>query len=82
MTAEFKGTQGTFKGILICDNVNRINGEMDILGAVVTLSKNTYSWFCNGAANIRYSSQVLNNLRGFCENMDLVLDERSWKELQ
>lgn len=82
MTAEFKGTQGTFKGILICDNVNRINGEMDILGAVVTLSQNTSSWFGNGAATINYSSQILNNLRGLCDNMDLVLHERAWKELQ
>jgi hypothetical protein len=81
-TAEFKGTQGTFKGILICDNVNRINGEMQIAGAVVALSENASSWFGNGQANIFFSSQVLDNLRGYCDNVDLVLSEKSWKEVK
>lgn len=81
-TAEFKGTQGTFKGILICDNVNRINGVMQIAGAVVALSENTSSWFGNGQANIFFSSQILDNLRGLCDNVDLVLSENSWKEVK
>jgi hypothetical protein len=81
-TAEFKGNGGTFKGLLICDNVNRINGEMKLLGAVVTLNENTSAWFGNGQANVLYSSQILNNLRDYCDNMKLVLEERSWKEIR
>jgi hypothetical protein len=81
-TAEFKGTQGTFKGILICDDINRINGEMNIVGAVVALSETTSSWFGNGQANILFSSQVLDNLRDYCNNVDLVLSEKSWKEVK
>ncbi len=81
-TAEFKGNQGTFKGIMICDYVNKINGEMKIAGAVVTLSETNQSWFGNGQANIFFSSQILDNLRDYCDNVNLVLSERSWKELK
>lgn len=80
-TATFKGTQGTFKGLMICDRVDKINGEMNILGAVVTLSEVNASWFGNGQAVIHYSAQVLDNLRGFCDNLEMSLEEHSWKEL-
>lgn len=80
-TATFKGTLGTFKGLMICDRVDKINGEMNILGAVVALSDFNASWFGNGQATIHYSSQILDNLRGICDNLEMVLEERSWKEL-
>ncbi|MFW5812973.1 MAG: hypothetical protein ACOCXC_01490 [Fibrobacterota bacterium] len=73
---------GKFKGIIIADNIDKINGNVDILGAVVMLSdtKNVNN-NANGSATVYYSSRVLNNLGQYCHNMKKTLQEVSWKEL-
>ncbi|MBN1760488.1 MAG: hypothetical protein JW863_19320 [Chitinispirillaceae bacterium] len=82
-TAELKiNSDGNFKGLIICDVMNKINGTVDILGAVVTLGTAKNSEFGNGDATLRYSSQVLSNLIYYCKNVKKGLSELSWKEME
>lgn len=82
-TLELKANgNGKFKGIIIADNIDKINGNVDIVGAVVMLSdtKNVNN-NANGSATVYYSSRVLNNLGQYCHNLKKNLQEVSWKEL-
>jgi hypothetical protein len=80
-TATLKANGGTFKGLIICDDIDKVNGGLDILGAVVSLSESTGNWNFVGNSSIHYSSQVLDNLQNYCENNGMHLDEQSWKEV-
>jgi Flp pilus assembly pilin Flp len=82
-TAELKiNSDGNFKGLIICDVMNKINGTFDILGAAVTLGTAKNSEFGNGDATLRYSAQVLSNLVDYCKNVKKGLSELSWKEME
>jgi len=72
---------GTFKGLIITDQMDRIAGNALILGAVVTLSPGEVSTFGTGSAVIRYSPQILSNLGMYCTNIEKRLTEISWKQL-
>ena len=80
-TSELQITNGSFKGLIICDRMAKVNGDAQILGAVVTLCDGEVSTFGNGTAVIRYSSYVLSNLNKFCNNLKKKVSEVSWKEL-
>ncbi len=80
-TATLKANGGTFKGLIICDDIDKVNGGIDILGAVVSLSESTGKWDFNGNSSIHYSSQVLDNLQDYCDNIEMRLDEKAWKEV-
>ncbi len=86
-TAELKANTGTFKGIIIVDKVTKLNGNAQILGAVVTLNDGQVvelsdPMFGNGTARIRYSSRILNNLGSYCSNLLRDVKEISWREIQ
>lgn len=78
--AQLKIDTGSFKGLIITDQMDKINGRAMILGAVATLSTGAVSTFGNGNADIFYSSSVLNNLDDYCPNVKKVLRQLSWKE--
>ncbi len=80
-TAKLHINKGTFRGLIICDVMDKSNGNATILGAVVTLSPNAASTFGNGNANILYSSQVLDNIIKYCKNFKIKVKELSWREL-
>jgi hypothetical protein len=80
-TATLKANGGTFKGLIICDDIDKINGGLDILGAVVSLSESTGNWNFVGNSSVHYSAQVLDNLQNYCGNIEMHLDEQSWKEV-
>ncbi len=70
-----------FKGIIICDQIDKINGGAAILGAVVTLSNDPAGHtFGNGNATIRYSSRILANLGQYIWSSSFFVDVLSWKE--
>jgi hypothetical protein len=74
--------KGMFKGVIICDNISKINGKAAIMGAVVTLSSTPEgNAFGNGTANIYYSSQVINNLPKYYPKLKPQVEIISWKEL-
>ncbi|MBN1576212.1 MAG: hypothetical protein JW913_06670, partial [Chitinispirillaceae bacterium] len=80
-TAALKTNQGNFKGLIICDVMDKINGKAEIIGAVVSLSTTTASTFGNGDADVHYSAQVLDNLSAYCENLRWKVEEIAWREL-
>lgn len=80
-TASIFANGGDFKGLIICDYVLRINGIVNITGAIVALSDSDVSNFGNGTANIYYSQQVLDNLVEYSRNVPWKISELSWKEL-
>jgi hypothetical protein len=81
-SATLKNIKGSFKGILICDRIDHVNDTSRILGAIVTLSKDPAgNCFGNGDARIRYSSQILSNLKNYCGRLPLFVDIASWREL-
>ncbi|MBN1309536.1 MAG: hypothetical protein JXA18_16570 [Chitinispirillaceae bacterium] len=80
-TATLQINQGNFKGLIICDVMDKINGVAEIIGAVVTLSTTTASTFGNGDADLHYSAQVLDNLNAYCENLRWRIEELSWREV-
>jgi len=51
---------GTFHGLIIADKIERINGNIDILGAVVSLSEVDITLVGTGTATIKYSCSSLN----------------------
>lgn len=79
--AKLKINQGTFKGLIICDRMDKINGKAEIVGGIAALSKTSESIFGNGDANICYSTEVLSNLDEYCENVDKKIVEIAWQEL-
>lgn len=78
--AQLATNNGLFKGLIIIDQMEKINGKATILGGVATLSTGTTSTFGNGNSDILYSSAVLNNLANYCPNVKKKLREVSWKE--
>jgi hypothetical protein len=79
-TSQLHINEGVYKGIIICDQMTKVNGNADILGAVVTLVEGEVSTFGNGSATIHYSSAVLNKLAEYCSNVKKKVTELSWKE--
>ncbi|HUF90669.1 MAG TPA: hypothetical protein VMR66_11895 [Gemmatimonadota bacterium] len=51
---------GTFHGLIIADKIERINGNIDIIGAVVSLSEIDITLVGNGTATVKYSCSALN----------------------
>ena len=78
--AQLHINNGSFKGLIIIDQMDKINGTATILGAVATLCTGAVSTFGNGTAEVLYSSYVLNNLSNYCTNVNKKLTEVSWKE--
>jgi Tfp pilus assembly protein PilX len=50
---------GTFHGLIIADKIERINGNIDIIGAVVSLSEIDITLIGTGTAEILYSCSAL-----------------------
>jgi Tfp pilus assembly protein PilX len=50
---------GTFHGLIIADKINRINGNIDIIGAVVSLTEIDITLVGNGTARVLYSCSSL-----------------------
>lgn len=50
---------GTFRGLIIADKIERINGNIDIFGAVVSLSEIDITLVGTGTAQILYSCTAL-----------------------
>lgn len=49
----------TFKGVIIADKIDKINGTADIIGAVISLSAVSVDKLGNGAARILYSCDAI-----------------------
>jgi hypothetical protein len=82
-TANLHLNGGTFKGILIVDEMDKLNGNADVIGAVVALSDYACAGkFGNGNSRVLFSSYVINNLGKFCSEMDKSVRELSWVELE
>ncbi|HZH73243.1 MAG TPA: hypothetical protein VFD91_12175 [Mariniphaga sp.] len=79
--AKLKINQGTFKGLIICDQMDKINGVAEIIGGIAALGKNSESIFGNGNADILYSTGVLLNLGDYCENVRKKIVEIVWQEI-
>lgn len=61
--ALIKNLHGAFKGLLITDFVEHINGDSSILGSLMSFSDEAYgNAYGNGNAEVRYSSSVLGSL--------------------
>ncbi len=74
---------GNFKGIIIVDEMDKMNGNLTVIGAVVCLADFAGAKkFGNGSADVKYSSYVLNNLGKFIHDSDKSVKELSWKELK
>jgi len=80
-SAELHLNGGEFKGLIICDVMNKVNGTGKILGSVVAIGDKTGSHFGNGTAEIHYSKDVLSNLEALCTNLHYKIEELSWREL-
>ncbi|MGH7565548.1 MAG: hypothetical protein ACREK2_01840 [Gemmatimonadota bacterium] len=50
---------GSFHGLVIADKIDRINGNIDITGAVISLSEIDVTLIGNGTAEIKYSCSAL-----------------------
>lgn len=50
----------TFTGLIVADQINPINGNLTIIGAVITLSRTSIAILGNGNAKILYSCDALN----------------------
>jgi hypothetical protein len=62
-TALMKNLHGQFKGLLIADFVEHINGDFMMLGALMSFADDAYgNAFGNGNADVLFSSEVLGNL--------------------
>jgi hypothetical protein len=60
-SAVLKNIHGTFKGLIIADDLIHINGDAEIIGGVI-LQKSTGNTVGNGSALVKFSSAVLNGL--------------------
>ena len=54
-------SNATFKGVIIADVVDRINGTADVIGAVYSLSRVEFGTLGNGSAGIKFSCDAINN---------------------
>jgi hypothetical protein len=80
-TAKLKINGGTFRGLIICDEMDKINGTVTIRGAVVVLKGTAITFEGLGNASICYSSAILTHLNDFCGNqIRNSVKEVSWKE--
>jgi hypothetical protein len=74
---------GIFKGIIIVDEMDKMNGNVTVIGAIACLADFAAAKkFGNGNADVKYSSYVLNNLGKFILDGDKSVKELSWKELK
>ncbi len=74
---------GTFKGLIVVDEMDKMNGNLTVVGAVVCLADFAGAKkFGNGNADVKYSSYVLNNLGKFLHDGDKSVKELSWTELK
>jgi len=81
-TARLNAT-GNFKGIVIVDEMDKMNGNLTIIGAVACLADFAGAKkFGDGSADVKYSSYVLNNLNKFITDGDKTVKELVWKELR
>ena len=55
-----KNAHGTFKGLIIADNIIHINGNAEIIGGVI--AKTSTQTTGDGSAEIKYSSAILTDL--------------------
>jgi len=55
-------SNGTFKGLIIADYVDKIAGTPTVIGAIVSLSSVDVQHYGTGNADILYSSEVLDNV--------------------
>jgi hypothetical protein len=82
-TAVFETNTGTFHGIIITDRLTKINGNVRIYGAIVTLTDGeVLSMSGTGTPRVLYSSSVLSNLDRYCVNVKPRIREIAWKETQ
>ncbi len=51
---------GVFKGVIIADSIDKINGTADVYGAMISLSTIATNILGNGAANVFYSCDAIN----------------------
>ncbi len=72
--ALLKNAHGTFKGLIIADNVVHINGSADIIGGVI--AKTSTQTTGDGSATVAFSSSILTNLPA--GNYTIV----SWEDTQ
>ncbi len=62
-TAVMKNLHGAFKGVVLSDFVQHINGDFLLVGGLMSFADDSVgNAFGNGGANILYSSTVLNDL--------------------
>jgi Tfp pilus assembly protein PilX len=61
--AKMKNIHGKFKGLIISDLLEHLNGDAELVGGVFSLAADTLdTTFGNGSAHIKYSTSVLANL--------------------
>jgi hypothetical protein len=61
--AMMKNIHGEFRGLIICDRVQHLNGDFALLGGLLSLADEAYgNAFGNGSALVRYSSTALGQL--------------------
>jgi hypothetical protein len=62
-TALMKNVHGSFKGLILADYVEHLDGDMIVVGALMSFSDESYgNAFGNGNARVYLSSAVLGNL--------------------
>ncbi len=54
-------SNATFKGVVIADVIDRINGTADVIGAVYSLSRVEFGTLGNGSAGIMFSCDAINS---------------------
>jgi hypothetical protein len=54
----------TFKGAVIADQINPINGNLTVIGAIISLSNVSMQVLGNGSARVLYSCDALNQFAG------------------
>jgi hypothetical protein len=79
-TAELQIRDGEFKGLIITDEMDKFDGDAELLGCTITLSDSEVSTFGTGNARLFYSPQILSNLRRYCSNLRRGVETISWKE--
>ncbi len=72
-TAYLKNIHGTFKGLIISDDIIHINGDSKIIGAVYGMKTGGVT-LGNGSGEVKFSTQVLSSLPL------LVYDVTSWED--
>jgi hypothetical protein len=56
---------GSFRGLIIADKIGKIDGNLSIIGAVVSLIEANLTRIGAGTAEIRYSCEALQNVANF-----------------